>query len=51
MVQSALNFLSGFFGLTWTQNATLEVIWEENGFNNTLAGYYDCPVMPKDHRH
>jgi len=26
------------------QNATLEVIWEQNNFNNTLAGYFDCPV-------
>lgn len=43
MLRSAENFLSGFFGLDWTQNATLELIWEQNGFNNSLAGYFDCP--------
>ncbi|KAF2668320.1 phosphoglycerate mutase-like protein [Microthyrium microscopicum] len=43
MTQSAEYFLAGFFGLTWTQNATLELIIEQNGFNNSLAGYYDCP--------
>jgi hypothetical protein len=43
MTQSAEYFLAGFFGLGWTQNATLELIIEQNGFNNSLAGYYDCP--------
>ncbi|OJD29096.1 3-phytase a precursor [Diplodia corticola] len=42
MVESAEYFLSGFFGLGWTQNATLELIIEEQNFNNTLAGYYQC---------
>jgi Histidine phosphatase superfamily (branch 2) len=43
MTQSAEYFLAGFFGLGWTQNATLELILEQLGFNNSLAGYYDCP--------
>ncbi|KAF2083932.1 phosphoglycerate mutase-like protein, partial [Saccharata proteae CBS 121410] len=42
MTQSAEYFLAGFFGLGWTQNATLELIIEQNGFNNSLAGYYRC---------
>lgn len=32
----------GFFGLEWTNNATLEVIIETTGFNNSLAGYDNC---------
>jgi hypothetical protein len=43
MTQSAEYFLAGFFGLGWTQNATLELVIEQNGFNNSMAGYYDCP--------
>jgi hypothetical protein len=43
MTQSAEYFLAGFFGLQWTQNATLELIIEQNTFNNSLAGYYQCP--------
>jgi len=43
MTQSAEYFLAGFFGLQWTQNATLELVLEQNGFNNSMAGYYDCP--------
>ncbi|KAL1624830.1 hypothetical protein SLS54_003552 [Diplodia seriata] len=42
MIESAEYFLAGFFGLGWTQNATLELIIEEQNFNNTLAGYYQC---------
>ena len=45
MTQSAEYFLAGFFGLTWTDNATLVLAIEESEFgvwNNTLAGYYDC---------
>lgn len=38
------NFLSGFFGLSWQNNATLELIIDETGFNNSLAGYNACPV-------
>lgn len=43
MVKSAENFLSGFFGLSWQNNATLELIIDETGFNNSLAGYNACP--------
>lgn len=45
MTQSAEYFLAGFFGLTWTENATLVLAIEaETGvWNNTLAGYYNCP--------
>lgn len=42
MLKSAEYFLAGFFGLTWMNNATLEVIIEQNGFNDSLAGYYGC---------
>src|ERR1700733_7966763 len=34
--------MAGFFGLEWTKNATIEVIIEANGFNNSLAGYDNC---------
>lgn len=43
MLKSCENFLSGFFGLEWTNNATIEVIIEWGGFNNSLAGYMGCP--------
>lgn len=42
MLKSAEYFMAGFFGLEWTHNATLEPIIEQNGFNNSLAGYYQC---------
>ena len=42
MLKSAEYFMAGFFGLEWTNNATLEVIIEEEGFNNSLAGYFQC---------
>ena len=42
MLKSAEYFLAGFFGLEWTNNATIEVIIEEFGFNNSLAGYDNC---------
>ncbi|KAK3076121.1 hypothetical protein LTS18_013861, partial [Coniosporium uncinatum] len=42
MIQSAEYFLAGFFGLRWSENATLEVIIEEPNFNNSLAGYFQC---------
>lgn len=44
MTQSAEYFLAGFFGLTWTQNATLELMIENvtGIWNNTLAGYDNC---------
>ncbi|KAF2177726.1 3-phytase A precursor [Zopfia rhizophila CBS 207.26] len=42
MVESAEYFLAGFFGLGWTQNATLEMVIESTDFNNTMAGYKLC---------
>ena len=47
MLKSAEYFMAGFFGLEWPNNATLELIIEEdsldNSFNNSLAGYLNCP--------
>lgn len=43
MVKSAENFLAGFFGLAWINNATLELIIDDAPFNNSLAGYNACP--------
>ncbi|GAM87896.1 hypothetical protein ANO11243_059240 [Dothideomycetidae sp. 11243] len=44
MTQSAEYFLAGFFGLGWTQNATLVLAIENTTgiWNNTLAGYDNC---------
>ena len=42
MLKSAEYFLAGFFGLEWPKNATLEVIIEQPGFNNSLAGDLNC---------
>lgn len=42
MLKSAEYFMAGFFGLEWTNNATLEVIIEQSGFNISLAGYDNC---------
>jgi hypothetical protein len=42
MTESAEYFLAGFFGLGWTQNATLERVIEWPHFNNTMAGYKNC---------
>lgn len=42
MKESAEYFLAGFFGLGWTQNATLELAIEARGFNNTMAGGRLC---------
>jgi hypothetical protein len=42
MLQSAEYFMAGFFGLGWTKNATLVPIIEQNNFNNSLAGYFQC---------
>lgn len=49
MLKSAEYFLAGFFGLTWTQNATLVLAIENTTgtFNNTLAGYDNCPNSNK----
>ncbi|KAI5466074.1 histidine phosphatase superfamily [Mariannaea sp. PMI_226] len=43
MLKSAENWMAGFFGLEWTNNATIEVIIEAGGFNNSLAGSLNCP--------
>ena len=42
MLKSAEYFMAGFFGLQWTNNATLELIIEGNNYNNSLAGYDNC---------
>lgn len=42
MIKSAEYFMAGFFGQDWTQNATLEPIIEQLGYNNSLAGYDQC---------
>ncbi|KAI9747290.1 MAG: hypothetical protein M1835_002153 [Candelina submexicana] len=44
MLKSAEYFMAaqGFFGLEWTNNATLEVIIEQSNFNISLAGYDNC---------
>lgn len=42
MLQSAENFLNGFFGPRYAENVTLEVIIEETGFKNPLAGDKAC---------
>ena len=42
MLKSAEYFMAGFFGLEWTNNATLVPIIEQNNFNNSLAGYFQC---------
>ncbi|KAL8949673.1 MAG: hypothetical protein Q9222_004234 [Ikaeria aurantiellina] len=42
MLKSAEYFMAGFFGLEWTNNATLELIIEQENFNNSLAGYFQC---------
>ena len=43
MVKSAENFAAGFFGLAWTDNATIEVIIDQIDYNNSLSGYNQCP--------
>ncbi|KAI9714359.1 MAG: hypothetical protein M1820_000320 [Bogoriella megaspora] len=42
MTKSAEYFLAGFFGLQWPENATLELVIEQNGYNNSMAGYFQC---------
>ena len=42
MLKSAENFLAGFFGLDWTENANLLPIIEGLGYNNSLIGLYSC---------
>lgn len=48
MLKSAEYFMAGFFGLEWTNNATIEVIIEASGFNNSLAGSKGCPNSGKE---
>ncbi|KAJ9482516.1 hypothetical protein VN97_g10913 [Penicillium thymicola] len=48
MLQSAENFLNGFFGPNWTKNVTLEVLIEQTGFKNPLAGDKACPNNNND---
>lgn len=48
MLKSAEYFMAGFFGLEWPNNATIEVIIEESGFNNSLAGSKGCPNSGKE---
>ncbi|PGH16974.1 hypothetical protein AJ79_01358 [Helicocarpus griseus UAMH5409] len=43
MLDSAQHFLSGFFGLNWADKVDLEVIIEQDGFNNSLSGSKNCP--------
>lgn len=43
MLKSAENWLAGFFGLDWRNNATIEVLIEGKNYNNSLAGYLNCP--------
>lgn len=43
MLKSAENWLAGFFGLEWRNNATIEVLIEGENYNNSLAGYLNCP--------
>lgn len=47
MLKSAEYFVAGFFGLEWTNNATIEVIIEQDKFNNSLAGWLNCPNAHK----
>lgn len=42
MTKTAEYFLTGFFGLDWNKYAELELLIEEDGFNNTLAGWDRC---------
>ncbi|KAL2802675.1 histidine phosphatase superfamily [Aspergillus granulosus] len=42
MLKSAENFLAGFFGLDWTENANLLAMIESTGYNNSLIGMYSC---------
>ena len=42
MRETAMYFLTGFFGLNWQNYAKLEFIIDESYFNNSLAGYNSC---------
>ena len=43
MVKSAEYFAIGFFGQQWTQNASLLLTIDQSHFNDSLAGYNNCP--------
>lgn len=45
MTQSAMYFLSGFFGLDWQKYVNLELQIEHRGFNTTLAPSNSCPRL------
>ncbi|MCJ1358238.1 MAG: hypothetical protein MMC33_008237 [Icmadophila ericetorum] len=51
MLKSAENFLTGFFDLPWQTygNIKLEHIIEAQNFNNSLAGYHQCPNFGNPH--
>ena len=43
MVHTLENFAAGFFGVPEYQDqVNLELILEQNGYNNTFAPYYKC---------
>ncbi|KAJ9653990.1 hypothetical protein H2198_006909 [Neophaeococcomyces mojaviensis] len=42
MLKSAEYFMAGMFGLEWTNNVTLINTIEQNYYNNSLAGYFQC---------
>lgn len=48
MLKSAEYFMAGFFGFEWTQNVSLEVQLERDGFNTSLAGYFQCDNSNND---
>lgn len=43
MVKTAQNFAAGFFGIPAEDQYHLSIQIEDEGFNNTLAGYTNCP--------
>lgn len=47
MLQSAENFMAGFFGLNWRDNATIEAVVEAAGFNGSASAYGQCPNCVK----
>lgn len=47
MLESALYFLNGFFGLKWDKKAKLGQIIESTDFNNSLSGTGNCPNVDK----
>ncbi|GMM37494.1 putative acid phosphatase [Saccharomycopsis crataegensis] len=43
MMMTAQYYLHGFFGLNWEDYVNLEILIEDDGFNNTLAAWNGCP--------